>query len=97
MTLLKAAEALTEINNAALRAASRDLAVERGMAREMAQRSGPGTAPPAPKPAPAYVAPPPAQAAPGAPPPVGWNSRRSTSMAALDAARREREGRGGRS
>ncbi len=89
---------------AATRAASRDLAAERGMARVSAMRSGPGTAHPAPKPpAPAY-APPPAPAAPAAPPapPVGWggqrsdgwDARRSTSMAALDAARRQREGKG---
>jgi len=88
---------LSDITDAAVRAAARSLTVERGMARVMAMQGGPGRAPPAPKPAPAYVAPPPAQAAPSAPPPVGWNSRRSSSMAALDAARREREVRGGRS
>ena len=101
MTLRQAAEALAQINDAALRTAARDLAAERGMARTEAQRSGPGTAPPAPKPVPAYVAPtpPPAPAAPP-PKPVGWGGargtgwdHRSSSMAALDAARREREGK----
>jgi hypothetical protein len=104
MTLRKAADALAQINDAALRAAAHNLAVDRGMARTEAMRSGPGTAPPAPKPpAPAY-APPPAPAAPAAPPapPVGWggtrsdgwDARRSSSMSALDAARREREAKG---
>ncbi len=94
MTPLEAAAAeLAKINNEALRAAAHDAAVQRGMARTEAQRSGPGTAPPPPpKPAPAYVAPP-APLAPPAPPPKGWNANKPSSMAALDAARRHREGR----
>jgi hypothetical protein len=91
---------IADITDAAVRTASRDLAVERGMARTEAQRSGPGTAQPAPKPAPVA---PPAPAAPVTPPPkpVGWGGQRSngwdhrpSSMAALDAARREREAKG---
>jgi hypothetical protein len=88
---------LSDITDAAVRAAAHSLTVERGMARVMAMQGGPGRAPPAPKTAPACVAPPPAPPAPAAPTPVGWNSRRSMSMAALDAARREREAKGGRS
>jgi hypothetical protein len=95
------APTIYETTLAATRAAAHNLAVERGMARTEAMRSGPGTAPPATKPpAPAYVAPP---AAPAAQPekPVGWggtrsdgwDARRSTSMASLDATRRQREGK----
>jgi hypothetical protein len=88
---------LLEINAEAVREAARSLAVDRGMAREMAMRSGPGTAPPAPKlaaapPSPAAT---PAAAAPASPP-KGWDARRPSSMAALDAARRQREAKGGR-
>lgn len=74
---------LLEINDAAVREASRSLAVDRGMARVSAMEGGPGRAPPPPKPAPVYVAPaaPPALAAP----PKGWDAHRSTSMAAIDA------------
>jgi len=83
----------SDITAASVRAASRDLAVDRGMARVMAQRSGPGTAAPAPKPAPVYVAPSAIRPPPVAPPPTGWNANKPSSMAALDAARRQREGR----
>jgi hypothetical protein len=103
MSLQKAAAILSEINDAAVLDAARSLAAERGSDRVRAMEGGPGRAPPPPKPAPAYVAPP-APPAPAAPPekPVGWggtrsdgwDSRRSTSMAALDAARRQREGKG---
>jgi hypothetical protein len=103
MTLQKAAAILSEINDAALRSAARDLAAERGTLRVSAMQGGPGRAPPAPKPLVAPT-PPPAPPAPAAPPekPVGWggtrsdgwNARRSTSMSALDAARREREAKG---
>lgn len=92
MTLQAAAKILADINDAALREAAHNLAVERGMARVEAMRSGPGTAPPPAKPAPAYVAPTPAPA-PTAPPPKGWNANKPSSMRALDAARRQREGR----
>jgi hypothetical protein len=84
---------LSDITDAAVRAGAHSLTVERGMARVMAQQSGPGTATPAPKPAPAYVAPTPAPPAP----PKGWDANKPSSMAALDAARREREAKGGRS
>jgi hypothetical protein len=101
MTMQKAAATLSEITDAAMREAAHNVIVQRGSDRVRAMEGGPGRAPPPPPPKPAatYVAPP----APAAPPekPVGWggtrsdgfNSRRSTSMAALDAARRQREGR----
>ncbi len=96
---------LSEINDAAIRDAAHNIIVERGMAREMAMRSGPGTSPPSPQPRPAHVAPTAAPApAPQPEKPVGWGGqrpngwdRRASSMAALDAARREREAKGGRS
>jgi hypothetical protein len=83
---------LSDITDAAIRSAARDLAVERGSARVRAMEGGPGRAPPAPKP---LVAPPPPPAppAPAAPPPKGWNANKPSSMAALDAARRQREGK----
>jgi hypothetical protein len=88
---------LSNITDAAVRAAAHSLTLERGMLRVRAMQGGPGRAPPAPKPAAAYVAPPPAPPAPAAPPPKGWNANKPSSMAALDAARREREGKGRRS
>jgi hypothetical protein len=88
----------SDITDAAVRAAAHNLTVERGMARVMAQQSGPGTAPPAPKSAPVVAIPTtPAAPALAAPPPKGWDARRPSSMAALDAARREREAKKGRS
>lgn len=87
---------LSDITNSAVRAAAHSLTVERGMLRVSAMQGGPGRAPPAPKPTPAYVATPPAPPAPAAPPPKGWNANKPSSMAALDAARREREAKRGR-
>jgi hypothetical protein len=91
MSLQDAAKLLTEINNAALREAAHDAVVRRGLDRVRAMEGGPGRAPPAPKP---LVAPtPPAPPTPAAPPPKGWDAHRPSSMAALDAARRQREGK----
>jgi hypothetical protein len=83
---------ISEINDAAVRAAARDLAVRRGMDRVMALHGGPGRAPATPKP---LVAPTPLPAPPApAATPKGWDANKPPSMAALDAARRQREGKG---
>ncbi len=98
--LEKAAATLAQINDQAIRAASHDAAVQRGMARTEAMRSGPGTWKALP-PAPATITPiaPPAAPAPpelpagwGRARASGWDANRPSSMASLDAARRQREG-----
>ena len=93
---------ISEINDAAMRDAAHNAIVRRGSDRVRAMEGGPGRAPAAPKPLVAPT-PPPAPPAPAAPPekPVGWggarsdgwDARRSMSMASLDAARRQREGK----
>jgi hypothetical protein len=82
---------ISEINDAAVRAATRDLAVRRGMDRVMALHGGP-TRPGNPEP---LVAPTPLPAPPApAATPKGWDSNKPSSMAGQDAARRQREGKG---
>jgi hypothetical protein len=103
MSLQNAAAILSEINAEAVRDAAWSLAAERGADRVRAMEGGPGRAPSPPKPL-AGPTPPPAPPAPAAQQekPVGWggqrsngwDARRSTSMNALDAARRQREGKG---
>jgi hypothetical protein len=81
---------IPEINDAAVRAAARDLAVRRGMDRVMALHGGPLRQPRSRWVAPTPLPAPPAPAAT----PKGWDANKPSSMAALDAARRQREGKG---